>query len=87
MGDQCVNICKVVPLSVYEPPADPRMMELIPDDQLGDQEVEGSEAGDNRGDRREEVDEDGQGAPDPLLAELVPVSGLLQAVEQDGRRY
>lgn len=29
MGDQCVNICKVVPLSGNEPPADPRMTELI----------------------------------------------------------
>jgi len=29
MGDQCVNICKVIPLSGYEPPADPQMTELI----------------------------------------------------------
>ena len=29
MGDQCVNICKVIPLTGNEPPADPRMVELI----------------------------------------------------------
>jgi phosphate transport system protein len=29
MGDQCVNICKVIPLSGNEPPADERMVELI----------------------------------------------------------
>jgi phosphate transport system protein len=29
MGDQCVNICKLIPLSGNEPPADERMVELI----------------------------------------------------------
>jgi phosphate transport system protein len=29
MGDQCVNICKVIPISGNEPPADHRMIELI----------------------------------------------------------
>ncbi|MBN9622501.1 MAG: phosphate signaling complex protein PhoU [Actinobacteria bacterium] len=29
MGDQCVNVCKLIPLSGHEPPADPQMMELI----------------------------------------------------------
>ncbi|HEX4308307.1 MAG TPA: phosphate signaling complex protein PhoU [Solirubrobacterales bacterium] len=29
MGDQCVNICKVIPMSGYEPPADPEMVKLI----------------------------------------------------------
>jgi phosphate transport system protein len=29
MGDQCVNICKVVPLTGHEPPADERMVKLI----------------------------------------------------------
>ncbi|HEX6667650.1 MAG TPA: phosphate signaling complex protein PhoU [Solirubrobacterales bacterium] len=29
MGDQCVNICKVIPLSGNEPPADPEMVKLI----------------------------------------------------------
>ncbi len=29
MGDQCVNICKVIPLSGHEPPAEPQMTELI----------------------------------------------------------
>jgi phosphate transport system protein len=29
MGDQCVNICKVIPLTGNEPPADERMVELI----------------------------------------------------------
>jgi phosphate transport system protein len=29
MGDQCVNICKVIPLSGTEPPADQRMVERI----------------------------------------------------------
>jgi phosphate transport system protein len=29
MGDQCVNICKVIPLSGNEPPADPEMVRLI----------------------------------------------------------
>ena len=29
MGDQCVNICKMIPLSGNEPPADGRMVELI----------------------------------------------------------
>jgi phosphate transport system protein len=29
MGDQCVNICKVIPLTGNEPPADSQMVELI----------------------------------------------------------
>jgi phosphate transport system protein len=29
MGDQCVNICKVIPISGHEPPADPEMLKLI----------------------------------------------------------
>jgi phosphate transport system protein len=29
MGDQCVNICKVIPLTGNEPPADERMVALI----------------------------------------------------------
>ncbi len=29
MGDQCVNICKMIPLSGNEPPADREMIELI----------------------------------------------------------
>jgi len=29
MGDQCVNICKMIPLSGNEPPADEKMIELI----------------------------------------------------------
>jgi phosphate transport system protein len=29
MGDQCVNICKVIPLTGNEPPADERMVSLI----------------------------------------------------------
>jgi phosphate transport system protein len=29
MGDQCVNICKLVPLTGNEPPADPEMVKLI----------------------------------------------------------
>jgi phosphate transport system protein len=29
MGDQCVNVCKVIPLSGNEPPADPEMVKLI----------------------------------------------------------
>jgi phosphate transport system protein len=29
MGDQCVNICKLLPLTGHEPPADERMVELI----------------------------------------------------------
>ena len=29
MGDQCVNICKVIPLVGHEPPADERMVKLI----------------------------------------------------------
>src|ERR1700710_1625201 len=29
MGDQCVNICKVIPLSGNEPPKDEKMVELI----------------------------------------------------------
>src|SRR5271156_2237342 len=29
MGDQCVNICKVVPLTGHEPPADEDMVKLI----------------------------------------------------------
>ncbi|HSS33049.1 MAG TPA: phosphate signaling complex protein PhoU [Solirubrobacterales bacterium] len=29
MGDQCVNICKVIPLSGHEPPADEGMVKLI----------------------------------------------------------
>ena len=29
MGDQCVNVCKVIPISGTEPPADPEMVKLI----------------------------------------------------------
>jgi phosphate transport system protein len=29
MGDQCVNICKLIPLTGNEPPADSRMVEMI----------------------------------------------------------
>ena len=29
MGDQCVNICKLIPLTGNEPPADPEMVKLI----------------------------------------------------------
>jgi phosphate transport system protein len=29
MGDQCVNICKLIPLSGTHPPADPEMVKLI----------------------------------------------------------
>ena len=29
MGDQCVNVCKVIPISGNEPPADKEMVELI----------------------------------------------------------
>src|SRR5207344_1603316 len=29
MGDQCVNICKLLPLTGHEPPADERMVKLI----------------------------------------------------------
>jgi phosphate transport system protein len=29
MGDQCVNICKVIPMSGHEPPADPEMVKLL----------------------------------------------------------
>ena len=29
MGDQCVNICKVIPMSGHEPPADEHMVKLI----------------------------------------------------------
>ena len=29
MGDQCVNVCKMIPLSGNEPPADPQMVKLI----------------------------------------------------------
>jgi phosphate transport system protein len=29
MGDQCVNICKLIPLAGHEPPADERMLDRI----------------------------------------------------------
>jgi phosphate transport system protein len=29
MGDQCVNVCKLIPLTGHRAPADPRMVELI----------------------------------------------------------
>ena len=29
MGDQCVNVCKLIPLSGHEPPADEEMVKLI----------------------------------------------------------
>jgi phosphate transport system protein len=29
MGDQCVNICKLIPMTGHEPPADPEMVKLI----------------------------------------------------------
>ena len=32
MGDQCVNICKMIPLTGNEPPADEEMVEADPDD-------------------------------------------------------
>ena len=35
MGDQCVNMAKLVPLDGHEPPADPRMLDLI--QRMGDQ--------------------------------------------------
>ena len=35
MGDQCVNMAKLVPLAGHQPPADPRMLELI--HRMGDQ--------------------------------------------------
>jgi phosphate transport system protein len=35
MGDQCVNMAKLVPLDGHHPPADPRMLELI--QRMGDQ--------------------------------------------------
>jgi phosphate transport system protein len=35
MGDQCVNMAKLVPLDGHSPPADPRMLELI--QRMGDQ--------------------------------------------------
>jgi phosphate transport system protein len=35
MGDQCVNMAKLVPLDGHQPPADPRMLELI--QRMGDQ--------------------------------------------------
>ena len=35
MGDQCVNMAKLVPLDGHEPPSDPRMLELI--QRMGDQ--------------------------------------------------
>ena len=35
MGDQCVNMAKLVPLAGHQPPADPRMLELI--QRMGDQ--------------------------------------------------
>ena len=35
MGDQCVNMAKLVPLDGHEPPSDPQMLELI--QRMGDQ--------------------------------------------------
>jgi phosphate transport system protein len=35
MGDQCVNMAKLVPLDGHQPPADPRLLELI--QRMGDQ--------------------------------------------------
>jgi phosphate transport system protein len=35
MGDQCVNMAKLVPLAGHQPPADPQMLELI--QRMGDQ--------------------------------------------------
>ena len=35
MGDQCVNMAKLVPLDGHQPPADPRMLDLI--QRMGDQ--------------------------------------------------
>ena len=35
MGDQCVNMAKLVPLDGHQPPSDPRMLELI--QRMGDQ--------------------------------------------------
>jgi phosphate transport system protein len=35
MGDQCVNIAKMVPLAGHEPPSDPRLLALI--QQMGEQ--------------------------------------------------
>jgi phosphate transport system protein len=29
MGDQCVNVCKLIPLSGHEPPADPAVLEHV----------------------------------------------------------
>ena len=29
MGDQCVNVCKLIPLTGHEPPADPELMQRI----------------------------------------------------------
>src|SRR6201995_5410609 len=29
MGDQCVNICKVIPMTGHEPPADEEMVKMI----------------------------------------------------------
>ena len=29
MGDQCVNICKLIPLSGHEPPAEPHVLDLV----------------------------------------------------------
>jgi phosphate transport system protein len=29
MGDQCVNVCKLIPLAGHEPPADPELMQRI----------------------------------------------------------
>src|SRR6059058_1593386 len=29
MGDQCVNVCKVIPMTGHEPPADEAMVKLI----------------------------------------------------------
>ncbi len=29
MGDQCVNICKLIPLSGNEPPTEPRILEMV----------------------------------------------------------
>ena len=36
MGDQCVNICKMIPLAGNEPPADEEMVRLILDDGQAD---------------------------------------------------
>jgi phosphate transport system protein len=29
MGDQCVNVCKLIPLCGHEPPAEPQVLELV----------------------------------------------------------